>query len=101
MKRLLAILLFLAFAAIGLVFAQLNPHPVAVDFHFFQIALPVAVVVPALLASGALVGGLLVFVLNTLPLKARLARATRSSAPATKTSESASSLALSVDRDRA
>jgi len=56
MKRLLGLLVALIVVAIGLSFAMLNPKPVALDFYFGVVTLPVSLWLVISLALGSVIG---------------------------------------------
>ena len=56
MKRLLGLLVALIVVAIGLSFAMLNPNPIALDFYFGMLTLPVSLWLGISLALGTVIG---------------------------------------------
>ena len=56
MKRLLGLLVALIVVAIGLSFAMLNPNPIALDFYFGMLTLPVSLWLVISLALGTVIG---------------------------------------------
>ncbi|SCZ49194.1 lipopolysaccharide assembly protein LapA domain-containing protein [Thiohalomonas denitrificans] len=56
MKRILAFIILLCFAAAGLGFAVLNAGDVQLNYYFGEAVLPLALVVVGALAVGALLG---------------------------------------------
>ncbi len=56
MKRILAVLIALTVIAVGLSFAMLNPAPVALDFYFGALSLPVSLWLVIAFALGAMLG---------------------------------------------
>lgn len=75
LRRIFIALVLIAFCFFGLLFGQLNPQPVTVDFHFFQSSYSIAVTLLACIAFGAVMGGLLVFLASTLPARMRTRKA--------------------------
>jgi len=76
-RRVLIVIVLIGFCALGLLFGQLNPDPVVVDFHFYQSSMSVAITLLLAMAFGALFGGLLVFLGSTLPARLHQRRASR------------------------
>lgn len=56
MKRVTALLLALVIIVIGLSFAMLNPNPVALDFYFGALTLPLSLWLVIAFALGVLLG---------------------------------------------
>ena len=56
MKRLLGLFVAVIVVAIGLSFAMLNPKPVALDFYFGALTLPVSLWLVISLALGSVMG---------------------------------------------
>jgi putative membrane protein len=56
MKRLLAFILLLCVAALGLGFTTLNAHAVALHYYYGSTSLPLAVIVVGPLGAGAILG---------------------------------------------
>ena len=56
MKRIIALLFALAIIVIGLSFAMLNPNPVALDFYFGALTLPLSLWLVIAFAFGVVLG---------------------------------------------
>jgi putative membrane protein len=56
MKRLLAFILLLCVAALGLGFTTLNAHVVTLHYYYGSTTLPLALIVVATLGAGAILG---------------------------------------------
>ncbi|MEM9533380.1 MAG: LapA family protein [Pseudomonadota bacterium] len=61
MARLATFLLVLAFVAFGLFFGTLNEQPVEVDFFFFTLNWPLALMIMSAFLAGVLLSGSLVY----------------------------------------
>ena len=56
MKRLIALILFIAVAALGLSFAVLNSAPVQFNYYFGSLEAPLSLIVVLAIACGAILG---------------------------------------------
>lgn len=61
MARLATFLLVLVFVAFGLFFGTLNEEPVSIDFFFFILEWPLALIIMAAFLAGVLLSGSLVY----------------------------------------
>ncbi len=74
MKRLVTLLLILAFLAFGLFFGSLNESPVTVDYFFWQTSWPLAVNLMLFFLAGVIISGLLVYLSMWVSLKRRISQ---------------------------
>ena len=74
MKRIVTLILILAFLAFGLFFGSLNDVPVTVDYFFWQTSWPLAVNLMLFFLAGVMVSGLLVYLSMWVSLKRRIAQ---------------------------
>ncbi|MDN5923500.1 MAG: DUF1049 domain-containing protein [Xanthomonadales bacterium] len=75
--RVLAILLLLVFAIIGVIFGALNADMVAYDLVFAHVNLPKGAALIAALVLGWILGGVLVWLLSARPNQRRLRKSER------------------------
>lgn len=78
--RVLAVLLVLLFAIVGVLFGTLNADFVAYDFLIGHLQLPKGAALLAAAVLGWVIGGLVVWLFAALPARRRLARMERKAA---------------------
>lgn len=75
--RVLAILLVLIFAVVGVIFGALNADMVSYDLVFAHVQLPKGAALFAALVLGWVLGGVLVWLLSAHPVRRRLKKTER------------------------
>lgn len=71
-RKLLGVLLVLAFVAAGLVFGSLNQQAVVVDYFFFQMRSGLAFSLVLFLLAGVALGGLAIYLSMVVRMRSRL-----------------------------
>lgn len=72
MLKLIKFILLLGVALLGAGFASINPEPVAVNFYFYDLSVPLGLLVLTMIGAGAVLG-----VFSSLMLMARVRRDNR------------------------
>ena len=80
--RLVSLILALLFLVAGIAFGALNASDVVLDFHSWQLTLPLGVALIGFALCGALVAGLLLWATVIWPQRRRIAALARAAATA-------------------
>ena len=94
-RKLLAVLVVLAFVASGLVFGSLNNQAVTVDYFFFETETALAFSLVLFLLAGVALGGVVVYLSMVARMRSRLRTARRELEEARNAADPAASTQLS------